>query len=112
MAAKLGGCATDPMMVSLSELGSSSKSDVGSGGGTRLKRSINVTGLSPQYIPKGKGSWEYLATYLETSDDSGIQPDWSDTFENSDYRKFHDAVKEHRFVVTHEILPKYGIRLA
>jgi len=37
---------------------------------------------------------------------------WSEAFEQSDYRKFHDAIKEHRFVVTQIILPKHGVRLA
>ncbi len=41
-----------------------------------------------------------------------ISPRWSDVFEKSDYRRFHDAVKEHRFVTTQEILPAHGLRIA
>ena len=36
----------DPLVISLSELGNSTKSDVGANGGIRLIRSINVTGLN------------------------------------------------------------------
>jgi hypothetical protein len=66
----------------------------------------------PGYIPKGVGSWKYQATGIADKDDGSKKPVWSETFESSDYRKFHDAIKEHRFVVTQEILPAFGIRLA
>jgi len=66
----------------------------------------------PPYISKGKGSWKHIATGIEAEDDGDVKPVWSEGFERSDYRKFHDAVKEHRFVVTQEILPKLGLRLA
>jgi hypothetical protein len=66
----------------------------------------------PTYIAKGEGSWKWLATGIASADDGGQCPHWSEQFEGSDYRKFHDAVKEHRFVVTQEILPAFGVRLA
>lgn len=67
----------------------------------------------PVYVAKGKGSWKFVATGIESATDDGhIKPLWSNQFEESDYRKFHDAVKEHRFHVMQEILPYYGIRLA
>ncbi|MGF6770087.1 hypothetical protein P3T18_002566 [Paraburkholderia sp. GAS199] len=66
----------------------------------------------PQYIAKGLGSWKYKATGLQGEDDSGDRPRWSEAFEKSDYRRFHDAVKEHRFVTTQEILPAHGLRIA
>jgi uncharacterized protein DUF6765 len=74
-----------------------------------------IPGLSesiPDYVPKGLGSWKYKATGLQSDDDSGDRPRWSDIFEKSDYRRFHDAVKEHRFVITQEILPARGLRIA
>ena len=71
-----------------------------------LKESI------PGYIAKGPGSWKCEATGLVSDDDAGERPPWSMAFERSDYRRFHDAVKEHRFVVTQEILPAYGLRIA
>lgn len=75
-----------------------------------------IPGISesiPQYVSKGEHSWKHLATGItDTSGDGDVMPDWSEKFENSDYRKFHDAVKKHRFLVTQEILPKYGVRLA
>lgn len=66
----------------------------------------------PVYIPKGTGSWKQLATGIETDDDGEEHPVWTAVFEESDYRKFHDATKEHRYVVTQEILPQIGLRLA
>ncbi|GAB7538174.1 DUF6765 family protein [Burkholderia sp. 3C] len=66
----------------------------------------------PTYIAKGAGSWKHLATGIETDDDGKQKPIWTPEFESSDYRKFHDAVKEHRFIVTQQILPRIGLRLA
>jgi hypothetical protein len=65
----------------------------------------------PQYIPKGRESWKWQATGLLSDDDCGERPQWQPAFEASDYRRFHDAVKEHRFVVTQEILPAHGLRI-
>jgi len=67
----------------------------------------------PEYVGKGPRSWKHAATGItEVETDGDDRPEWSAMFENSDYRKFHDAVKEHRFVVMQEILPAHGIRLA
>ncbi len=67
----------------------------------------------PKYIDKGENSWKHAATGITATDsDVGSKPVWSQAFEDSDYRKFHDAVKEHRFVVTQEILPAHQVRLA
>jgi hypothetical protein len=71
-----------------------------------LKESI------PNYVPKGPGSWKYKATGLKSHDDTGERPRWTAAFEKSDYRLFHDAVKQHRFVTTQEILPDHGLRIA
>jgi hypothetical protein len=66
----------------------------------------------PQYIAKGEQSWKHRATGIKAADDGDTKPVWSQIFEDSDYRKFHDAIKEHRFVVTQEILPAHNVRLA
>jgi len=66
----------------------------------------------PAYIPKGEGSWKHIATGIRVVGDGRLQPKWTRAFEDSDYRKFHDAVKEHRFAVVQEILPAHGLRLA
>lgn len=66
----------------------------------------------PKYIAKGDGSWKHAATGITDVNDGDTKPIWSDKFENSDYRKFHDAIKQHRFVVTQEILPMHNVRLA
>lgn len=73
-----------------------------------------VTGIKeavPVYLGKGAGSWKHAATGIADVGDGDEKPLWSQQFETSDYRKFHDAVKEHRFVVTQDILPRYGVRL-
>jgi hypothetical protein len=66
----------------------------------------------PVYVAKGMHSWKFNATGIRTDDDGDDRPGWSDGFETSDYRRFHDAVKEHRFVVTQTILPAHGLRIA
>jgi hypothetical protein len=66
----------------------------------------------PVYIAKGPGSWKEQATGLTTVGDGDVPPVWSPAFERSDYRKFHDAVKEHRMDVTQYLLPQFGLRLA
>ena len=67
----------------------------------------------PEYRSKGPGSWKALATGIESTEGDGDKkPEWTPAFETSDYRYFHDAVKEHRFVVTQDILPGAGVRLA
>lgn len=66
----------------------------------------------PIYIAKGLGSWKHAATGITNVGDGTKKPIWSQKFEDSNYRKFHDAIKQHRFVVTQEILPQYGVRLA
>ena len=66
----------------------------------------------PAYVAKGPGSWKHAATGItDAVGDGDAPPVWSTRFERSDYRKFHDAVKEHRFVVTQQILPGHGVRL-
>ena len=67
----------------------------------------------PAYLSKGPGSWKDAATGITDADKDGdTRPVWSEQFEQSDYRKFHDAIKEHRFIVTQLILPMHGVRLA
>lgn len=67
----------------------------------------------PDDIPKDAGSWKYIVTGIATpGDDSKERPVWTSAFEDSDYRKFHDAAKEHRYTVTQQILPDHDVRLA
>ncbi len=78
-------------------------------------RSGAIPGLNesiPDYVAKGVGSWKYKATGLATEGDGDDRPTWTPAFKKSDYRRFHDAVKEHRFVVTQEVLPAHGLRIA
>lgn len=73
---------------------------------------FGAVGPLPVYLAKGVGSWKYIATGIAGDDDGDTPPQWTREFEDSDYRKFHDAVKEHRFEVTQRILPKHNVRLA
>lgn len=66
----------------------------------------------PLYIAKGPDSWKHVATGIVASRDDGDErPVWQPSFETSDYRRFHDAVKEHRTALLDVILPQYGLRV-
>jgi hypothetical protein len=72
-----------------------------------------VNDVIPKYVPKGSHSWKAAATGIVAAHDDGDElPVWTPGFETSDYRQFHDAVREHRFVVTQKILAAHGVRLA
>lgn len=64
------------------------------------------------YVDKGEGSWKHAA--LGTLDDvahmSKIDPlPYPGSFLSSDWKLFHDGLQAHRFLVLHELLPKYGL---
>lgn len=66
----------------------------------------------PRYVDKGPGSWRAEATgQLDGDDQIRIKPKWSPAFEESDYRKFHDALKAQQHAVVQEILPRFGMHL-
>ncbi|WP_084455868.1 DUF6765 family protein [Novosphingobium rosa] len=89
---------------------------------TALADTLNATGLAelkeplPPYIAKGTGSWKFLATGISAEGDGSLivddRPAWTKNFEASDYRKVHDAIKQHRHFVTEELLLRYDVRLA
>lgn len=66
------------------------------------------------YIARDEGSWKYdaLGIYVEDDADGCYTYTFSDTFMTSNYKRFHDALQEHRLTLLHDILPKYGICLA
>ncbi|MBV8470506.1 MAG: hypothetical protein JOY60_11700 [Burkholderiaceae bacterium] len=66
----------------------------------------------PRYIKKGPGSWQSEAIGLIDDECAGDKPRWSPAFEDSDYRKFHEALKTQQFTVVQEILPRFGLHLA
>lgn len=64
----------------------------------------------PTYIPKGEGSWKHLALGTTAAHDDGDESfPYAPEFLRSDWKLFHDALQEHRFVVLHHILPRYGV---
>lgn len=58
------------------------------------------------YAADGKNSWKAAA--LGTSHDIPVYS-YTPEFLQSDWKLFHDALQQHRLVVTHEILPRFGI---
>ncbi|MEZ4449219.1 MAG: DUF6765 family protein [Nannocystaceae bacterium] len=65
---------------------------------------------TPRYIAKGVGSWKHAALGTTAAvDDLDDTFDYHPNFLRSDWKLFHDALQEHRFVVLHHILPRYGI---
>jgi hypothetical protein len=60
---------------------------------------------SLRYLPKGHGSWKFEALKTEKSiDDPQDVFTWSEAFETSDWKRFHEALKEHRAEVMDKIL--------
>lgn len=65
---------------------------------------------APRYVGKGEGSWKHAALGTTAAvDDDEDEFVYSPAFLRSDWKMFHDALQEHRFVVLHHILPRYGI---
>lgn len=67
--------------------------------------------LAPGFelVAKGADSWRTRATGIEAlHGNSDVLPLWTPTFETSDYRQFHDAVKEHRIVVTQQAFQQWA----
>lgn len=58
------------------------------------------------YAAKGRNSWKAVA--LGTSHDMPVYS-YTPDFLSSDWKFFHDALQQHRLVVCHEILPRFGI---
>ncbi|QKJ23819.1 DUF6765 family protein [Poseidonibacter lekithochrous] len=66
-----------------------------------------------EYIAKGIGSWKYDAIKQDKeTDDKDDRFEFTEEFMNSDWRKFHVALKAHRFDVINDILPRYGISVS
>ncbi len=58
------------------------------------------------YAARGKGSWKERA--LGTSHDLSVHT-YNKQFLNSNWKLFHDAIQAYRFIMIHDILPKFGI---
>jgi len=62
------------------------------------------------YIPKGRGSWKHQSIgQLKAADNEFDVFVYKESFMNSNWKKFHDALQAHRFDVLHDILPRYKI---
>ena len=64
------------------------------------------------YAAKGPGSWKHAALGTTKAEDSpdDIFP-YQPSFESSNWKLFHDALKEHHFVILETILPQYQLPL-
>ncbi|WP_321470988.1 DUF6765 family protein [Halarcobacter sp.] len=66
-----------------------------------------------KYIPKGENSWKDKAIGQKEFIDKGDEIfEYKSGFLDSDWRKFHVALKAHRFDVINDILPQYGISVS
>ncbi len=67
----------------------------------------------PLYVGKGTGSWKHRALGTKEAVDRGDEVfSYSPGFLRSDWKRFHDALQEHRFDILHRILPRYDICVA
>ncbi|MGB6193533.1 MAG: DUF6765 family protein [Terracidiphilus sp.] len=63
-----------------------------------------------QYVPFGEGSWKFAALgSVEEKEKAGEVFHYQPGFEASDWKKFHDALRDHQAMVLEEILPEYGL---
>ena len=61
------------------------------------------------YVAKGAGSWKQKALGTEKEDDEDGPFQWTPEFETSDWKLFHEALKQHREEVLGRILPHFGL---
>lgn len=66
------------------------------------------------YIPKGVGSWKWVALGSALSNDCWARLTrrrypWKNAFMTSDWKYFHDAAVTVQNIVVREVLPRYGI---
>jgi hypothetical protein len=62
------------------------------------------------YVAKGVGSWKYTALGIITDKDApGVSVPHPANFEQSDWYKFHEALKGHRSTVLTMLLPEFGL---
>ncbi len=65
---------------------------------------------SLKYVPSGAGSWRFAALgTTEERDKPSHVFHYDDRFENSDWKKFHDALKDHQATVLELLLPRYQL---
>lgn len=77
---------------------------------------FNFPALTPeelsevQYIPLGPGSWKHAALgNTPAKDDPNMLIPYNPGFESSNWRLFHEALKDHQSTVLNQLLPQYGL---
>ncbi|MCL6415077.1 hypothetical protein MIB92_05400 [Aestuariirhabdus sp. Z084] len=74
------------------------------------KGSFSFGSETVKYIAKGRGSWKHKSIgQLAWADTGREQFAFKNTFLNSDWKCFHDALQAHQLDVLHDVLPRYGI---
>ena len=64
----------------------------------------------PEYISKGKGSWKEQALGIcDIIENPNERYDYNETFLNSDWKKFHDALQKQRQYILIELFTLYNI---
>jgi hypothetical protein len=67
---------------------------------------------SLQYWPTGLGSWKWMALGTPRgADEAGETFLWTPDFETSHWRRFHEALKEHRAEIMGRILPEFDLQV-
>jgi hypothetical protein len=62
------------------------------------------------YVSEGQGSWRHQALgALKSRDEEGQVFDWTPVFETSDWKRFQDALREHRAELLERILPEFAL---
>ena len=62
------------------------------------------------YRPKGVNSWKHQALGTRKKKDKKSERfKYDDSFMDTDWKQFHDALQVHRLTVIRDILPRYGI---
>jgi hypothetical protein len=63
-----------------------------------------------KYVPFGEGSWRFVALgSREDRDKADHVFHYDEKFEESDWKKFHDALRDHQRMVLEGILPEYQL---
>jgi len=88
-------------------------------GGVRHKKWMQklaqgAFGFAPvnlSYSCEGPNSWEYKA-FGRKKNGSGVKYKYNDGFENSDWKKFYDALAEHHYFLLRVLFPQYRLCIA
>ena len=76
-----------------------------------VKDTFGFGPVNLSYNCEGPNSWEYKA-FSGNKHCRGVKYKYSSSFENSDWKKFHDALAEHHYFLLRVLFPKYKLCIA